>query len=225
MRQLDQQHEPLIFDRTGIREVDRRAIDEFGMSGLVLMENAARAASQLAIEMLNGSKVVIACGPGNNGGDGYAMARHLHNAGAEVVVVALTAPRTGSDAETNARIAQLMGLKTVEDLDVLSTADLVIDAMLGTGLDRPVKAGARDCIEMINRTAKPTLAIDIPSGLDADTGQPLGTAVHATATATFVGWKRGFLNEDAKAFTGALHVVDIGIPASLAYSLCLKQPD
>ncbi|MEE2906217.1 MAG: NAD(P)H-hydrate epimerase [Planctomycetota bacterium] len=228
MRPIHESHSPLVFDRAGIRDVDRRAIEDYGMNGLVLMENAASGASQLALELLDcdsgTSKVVIACGPGNNGGDGYAMARHLHNAGCSVTILAQGEPRSGSDAETNAHIAMSMGLEPVEDVRVLANADLVVDALLGTGLDRPVNEAIAKVIQAINETTGRTLAVDVPSGLDSNTGRPLGTAVRATATATFVGWKSGFLADGAAAFTGALHVVDIGIPMALARLLCLKEP-
>ena len=225
MNESSRTNAPLIFDRAGIREVDRRAIEVHGMNGLVLMENAAVGASRIAFDYLKGTRVVIACGSGNNGGDGYAMARHLHNGGVDVRILACSQPRQDSDAWQNARIAHTMDLPIEEDLDVLSQADLVIDALLGTGLDRPVKDRYLDCIEQINSMPTTTLSIDIPSGLDADTGRPLGTAMRATATATFVGWKSGFLQDTAKAFTGSIHVVDIGVPAALATALCLPQPE
>ena len=218
------QDAPLIFDRTGIREVDRRAIQEYGMSGLVLMENAAIGAARLAMDIITGSRIVIACGSGNNGGDGYAMARHLANAGFDVRILAISQPRSGSDAEHNAIIASRMGIEISQDLESLSHADLIVDALLGTGLDRPVAETYRTCIDRMNQHAAETLAVDIPSGLDTDTGQPLGCAVRATATATFVGWKKGFLQNDAHAYAGVIHVVDIGVPASLASSLCLQKP-
>lgn len=228
MRRINEPEVPLIFDRIGIRDVDRRAIKDYGMNGLVLMENAAAGASRLALEMLDcdlgASKIVIACGSGNNGGDGYAMARHLYNAGCSVTILAQAEPRRGSDAEANARIAIGMGLEPVGDISVLSKADLVVDALLGTGLDRPVNEAIAKVIHAINKTTGQTLSVDVPSGLDSDTGQPLGTAVRATATATFVGLKSGFLAEGAAAFTGALHVVDIGVPMALARLLCLKEP-
>ena len=218
----------MIFDRAGIREVDRRAIEDYGMTGLVLMENAAAGASRLALKMLDGeppaAKVVIVCGSGNNGGDGYAMARHLHNACCAVTILAHAEPRPGSDAEANARIARGMDLKTVTEHTVLSDADLIVDALLGTGLDRPVNDSARACIDAMNQARARTLAIDVPSGLDTDSGAPLGTAVRAAMTATFVGWKTGFLAEGAADFTGTLHVVDIGVPAALARSLCMQEP-
>ena len=224
MRMSNDMNTPLVFNRDGIRQVDRLAIEVHGMTGLVLMENAAAGASRLVAEYLQGRRVVIACGSGNNGGDGYAMARHLHNTGLDVSILAVSPPRPGSDAEQNARIAETMQLPIEQDPDVLNHADLIVDALLGTGLDRPVSDALRQCIELINGNSAVTLAVDIPSGLDADTGQPLGCAIRADATMTFVGWKSGFLQDAAKAYTGVIHVVDIGVPASLATSLCLQKP-
>ncbi|MCH2134513.1 MAG: NAD(P)H-hydrate epimerase [Phycisphaerales bacterium] len=219
---------PLVFDRAGIREVDRQAIESHDMPGLVLMENAAMGAVAIARDMLAGPKptapIVITCGPGNNGGDGYAMARLLHGHGIPVTIVTRTEPRPGSDAAVNARAAGQLNIPVTSHVEPLVDATLIIDALLGTGLDRPVGGGARDLIDAINASSAPVLAIDIPSGLDADTGQPLGAAVQATATATFVGWKRGFLDPAAATWTGTIHVVDIGVPRSLAQSLAIDQP-
>lgn len=214
---------PLIFDRRSIREVDRIAIEEYGIPGIVLMENAARGASAIALDMLAarggplGRTVLIVCGSGNNGGDGYAMARHLHNAGAEIMLMALGEPRLGTDAAINREICRKMGLREVSasDRPSLARVDLIVDAVFGTGLDRAITGLAADVIDWINAHAAPVLAADLPSGLDADTGKPLGSAVRADRTATFAGLKRGFTSPEAAALLGDVHVVDIGVPKEL----------
>ncbi|HRQ76524.1 MAG TPA: NAD(P)H-hydrate epimerase [Phycisphaerales bacterium] len=214
---------PLIFARHSIREVDRIAIEEYGIPGIVLMENAARGAASIALDMLTETggpkarKILIICGAGNNGGDGYAMARHLHNAGAAIILMPLGEPRPGTDAAINREICRKMGLHEVAAIDrpLLPRVDLLVDAIFGTGLDRAITGLAADIIGWINEYGAPVLAVDAPSGLDADTGKPLGAAVRANQTATFAGLKRGFMSSDAAAFLGEVHVVDIGVPKEL----------
>ena len=185
--------ETLIFDRAGIREVDRQAIEQLGISGLELMEQAAVGCTRLLLEMISGpleeQHVVIACGRGNNGGDGYAMARLLTQRGIKTTILAIKPPRTGSDAEQNWQHALKMGIPTSDEIHVPHDATVIVDALLGTGLDRSITGTALDLIQSINAATTPVLAVDLPSGLDADTGLPLGDAVHATRTASFVGWK------------------------------------
>ena len=210
----------LVYSREAVRHVDAEAIAHYGIPGIVLMENAARGAADLAHGMLTAldrpARILVACGTGNNGGDGWAAARHLSNRGHDVRIAALGPSREDSDAAVNARIAEVMRLpvETNAELDA-SGADLVIDALLGTGLDRDVSGRARDWIEAINAQSTPVLALDLPSGLDADTGRPLGTAIKADCTATFVGWKHGFLEEEATAWLGRVEVIDIGVPLLL----------
>ena len=219
----------LIFDRAGIRETDVQAINRYGMTGLELMENAAEASAQIVLRMLETTKgsgpVVIVCGRGNNGGDGYAIARLLHDLNVPVRLLVTGAPRSGSDSETNARRAEQMGIERISDQGQFESANLIVDAMLGTGLDREVTGENRQFIEAINASAAPVLSIDVPSGLDTDTGQPLGMAVRATETVTFAGLKIGFLEPEARDHTGMVHVVDIGIPRVLARSLALNPPN
>ncbi len=171
--------------------------------------------------------MLILCGPGNNGGDGGVVARHLDLWGYSVRVVWFTqANRLKGDAAVQFEILRRAGFDqacwdderavTPERLDaLLGEADWVIDALLGTGLTRPVEGILRTVIEAVNRSGKPILALDLPSGLDADSGQPLGVAVHAQATVTFVAPKRGFAAPGADAYTGTVTVVDIGVPRVL----------
>ncbi|MHC4990617.1 MAG: NAD(P)H-hydrate epimerase [Planctomycetota bacterium] len=209
---------PLVYSRTAIQHVDRDAIERYGIPGIVLMENAALGLTGNALKMLGGRKgpVLVCCGSGNNGGDGYALARHLHNRGVSVTLAPLREPREGTDAWTNWSICRRLGLPVVsleqaEGVD----AELVVDAVFGTGLDRPVAGDALDWIAWINRQRRPVLSVDVPSGLDCESGSVLGEAITATRTVTFVGWKQGFETTDARARLGEVVVVDIGAPIEL----------
>jgi NAD(P)H-hydrate epimerase len=217
-----------IFTREQVREVDRLAIERYGIPGLVLMENASRGLAKYALSMLpEGGRALIICGGGNNGGDGLAAARHLHNAGEQVAIVLLRPydSYTG-DARTNLDICRAMDLFMIEAADdvleglrAAPPADLLIDGVLGTGISIEVRPPMTDVIDWTNSQPAPVLAIDIPSGLDCDTGRPLGAAVRAAATVTFVGVKRGFLQPGADQYTGRIVVVDIGAPRELVERL------
>lgn len=211
-----------VLDRESVRSVDRAAIEEYGIPGIALMENASRVLAREALRLLEktgtgDALVLIVCGSGNNGGDGWALARHLHNAGARPVVAVLGEPRPESDAGTNCAICRKMGIPeiTIEELDEYAGADLIVDAIFGTGLDRPVKGRAAEVIEWINASGRPVLAVDVPSGLDCDTGKPLGVAVRAAVTVSFVGHKPAFSTLDAQPLIGELVIGEIGVPRQL----------
>jgi len=228
----------IILTREQLRQVDRIAIEELGIPSVVLMENAGRNASEVALEMLEEideqrflnhevPRVAILCGGGNNGGDGYVIARHLYNAGVEVAVFAATEPdQLVGDAKINADICAKMDLPptlitTSEQLeakaDDLCTSDLIIDAMLGTGFTGDVRGHLIDIIHAANdlhRDGVAMLAIDVPSGLDCDTGEPSNTTIEADCTVTFVAMKKGFTKRTAR-FTGQVVVADIGAPIDL----------
>ncbi len=220
-----------VFSQDAIRSLDVLAIEQFAIPGIVLMENAGRGVAEIARTMLApGERVVIVCGTGNNGGDGLVAARHLSNAGIVVRIVLAGDPdRVSGDAGVNLGIIRRMELPLVSldsESDVrehggcLAEADLLIDGLFGTGLDRPVEGFRRDLIERINdagHAGARVLAIDLPSGLDADSGQPQGVCVRASRTATLVGLKRGF--RAAREYTGAIEVVDIGVPQVLVRRL------
>ncbi len=214
------------------RELDRLALEEFGLTGLVLMENAGGGAARLALAhwiRAAGARVEIACGPGNNGGDGWVVARHLANAGCDVHVAAfvpLAALR--GDSAVNAHAAVRMEIAhavVVDDVGVgaaaarWARADLVVDALLGTGAHGAPRGLVGRGIAELSRIpagASPfVLALDVPSGLDADTGERAGPCVRADATATFGAAKVGFSAAGAVAWTGDVHVVDLGVPRSL----------
>ena len=214
--------EPIRLSRAQVREIDRRAIEQFHIPGVVLMENAARAVTDAALEMLRGVEdpnVTIICGGGNNGGDGLAVARHLHNRGFTVDIALAVNPDTyRNEALANWRIIQAMGLPItpIEDADILlrGGVDFLVDALFGTGLATPPRDSR--LIELMNEYDVPVLAVDVPSGLDCDTGDPLGpTCVRATRTVTFVAEKMGFANPNSRQYLGQVTVGDIGCPREL----------
>ncbi len=218
--------------REQVRRVDRICVEEFGIPGIVLMENAARAIVTVARELLSragGTRVLIVCGGGNNGGDGYAAARHLYNAGYEVAIGAHPMPEIlpsaaaggpggvgEKDAQINARICDRMGLRiepATPSSIAQAQADLVIDALLGTGLDKPPREDAADLIRAMNARRTPILAVDVPSGLDCDTGRPLSShedCIRANVTVTMAADKAGFAH--AHQWTGVIVITDIGAP-------------
>ena len=204
--------------RDAAREVDRRAMAELGIPGIVLMENAARGIAAVTLTAGAGDGLIaVVCGPGNNGGDGYAAARHLANAGRRVQLIAVTPidqHPAGSDAAVNAGIARAMGLEIRSDM-ALEGAAVVLDCVFGTGLTRPVREPLRRAIEAINASGALVIAVDLPSGLDADTGEILGVAVRADVTATMVAPKRGFRLAKGPTHVGVVEVVDIGVPPEL----------
>ncbi|MEM7168179.1 MAG: NAD(P)H-hydrate epimerase [Planctomycetota bacterium] len=211
------------------RHLDQVTIEEFGVPGLLLMEHASIGAATLALAALEESniphgraRVAVLCGPGNNGGDGYAVARHLHNAGVDVEIwdfVATVAEGTPQcDASMQRALARRWGIEFVDATAELPSGvevDLFVDALFGTGLSRAPADNFAAAIRLVNDSGTPTLAIDIPSGLAADCGTPLGDAIRARWTATFGVVKKGFLAPRAGAFTGAVFCVPIGIPKEL----------
>jgi len=218
-----------------MREIDRMAIQELGIAGVVLMENAARGASRFFLDHFRpgpDSRILILCGRGNNGGDGYVMARYLLQAGLKVKVVVLSSrDKIQGDALINLKIIQQLGIEIFEITDKeawdqlkprLMDCDYIIDGILGTGLNAPVRGFYGQVISDINRSGHPVTAIDIPSGLNADTGQIMGEAVQANLTVTF-----GFLKPGQLLFPGAEQVgrlvrVDIGIPDPVSDRIPLK---
>jgi NAD(P)H-hydrate epimerase len=201
--------------RQQVRELDRRAIEEYGIPGIVLMENAGRGCADL-MNALNPNRLptAILCGPGNNGGDGFVIARHLDNAGWPVELI-LVEGYLPVDAETNFEIVTRIGLPVRPIADWRPSNGWVVDALFGTGLSRGLGKPLDAVVESINASRLPVLAVDIPSGLDCDTGEPLGPTVRAKHTATFVAPKIGFRNRSSRDWTGEVHVVDIAAPRRL----------
>ncbi|MBN2137801.1 MAG: NAD(P)H-hydrate epimerase [Sedimentisphaerales bacterium] len=216
----------VVMSRDEVRAVDAWAIDEIGVPGVVLMENAGRTCAELIAEKLDtakGRKVCILCGTGNNGGDGYVIARHLLNSRFEVLVaICGDREKITGDAKVNLDVLEKTG-RAVEAVDPKSEqaagrvkrlcqgADMIVDALFGTGLAGKLRAGYERIIEAVNEQNCPVAAVDIPSGLDCDTGLPLGTAIRADYTVTFVAAKKGFARAEAGAYTGEIYVASIGI--------------
>lgn len=204
--------------RTEARAVDVWAIGSVGMPGVALMENAGSGCADIIAQRLGdpaGKRVCIFCGPGNNGGDGYVIARHLHNAGCSVkVIICADRAKIKGDALINLQIIEKMHFE-IDKLDpadyAIPDCDIIVDALLGTGLTGKLRDNYIRLIESINCSGIEIIAVDIPSGLDCDEGVPLGAAIKATATVTFVAAKKGFQTESAKIYTGDVYVVSIGI--------------
>ncbi len=208
----------VLYTAAQVRELDRRAIEDHGIDGYVLMARAGEAAFRTLRRRWPGARrLAIACGGGNNGGDGLVVARLAHAAGLEVEVALHRDPErlAGAAAQAWADWAAVDG--HASDLEAVDwgRADVVVDALLGTGLDRAVSGPIADAIEAINAAPVPVLAIDIPSGLDADTGTVLGHAVAADATATFIGAKRGLYTGAAPDWTGPVLFDDLEVPAAI----------
>lgn len=214
------------------QQVDRRAVEEFGMSGLVLMENASRGATDVLETLMKADhvskdkgRVVICCGGGNNGGDGLTMARHLDLRGYAVEVLLWADPeKLAGDAATNYEITSRCDIPVKvlgpnyeprEDASSLGSASWIVDALLGTGARGEPRPPMDRVIDQLNDAGVPILAIDVPSGLNCDTGEPSSHTIRAKATCTFVAAKSGFNQKQAKPFVGELHVLDIGAPRKL----------
>jgi NAD(P)H-hydrate epimerase len=217
----------LFMTRRQMREYDRIAIEELGTPGAVLMEHAGKGAADVAIGMLRTRRrAVVLAGPGNNGGDGFVVARYLLNTG-HAVETFLAAPRAGvqGDALLNLGALEAMTAKIVElrgeaELEAvrksLREADLVVDALLGTGATRPPDGLIGALIDLVNGASVDVLAIDLPSGLDADTGRPLSRSIRATATATFGHLKRGLVIHPGAELAGRVHVISLDVPAEVS---------
>jgi len=212
--------------REQVRTIDRRAIEEFGVPGVVLMENAGRGAAEVLLGLGVHGTVTICAGKGNNGGDGFVIARHLDLHGHPVRVLLFARPEdlTG-DAAVNYQIVAKSGLPITVFPDAtfdgrqlteeLGRSAWIVDALFGTGLTGAVRLPFDRVIAAINASGVPVLAVDIPSGLDCDTGLPLGPCVRASHTVTFVAQKKGFANPAATEWLGQIHVAHIGAPRAV----------
>ena len=218
----------LTLSREQVRQIDQRAIAEYGMSGLVLMENAGRGVADVLCSLAGDAAVAICCGKGNNGGDGFVVARHLDLRGVRVRVLLLADPyELTGDGATNFHVLQKCGVRILgfggalqragsPSFDTeLAQANWVVDALLGTGATGSPRPPYDWAIERINAAGKPVLAVDLPSGLDCDTGAAGKPTIVAAHTCTFVAAKPGFFAPGAARFTGELHVLDIGAPRKL----------
>jgi len=182
------------------------------------MENAARSATDCILnstEVEMRKNIILVCGCGNNGGDGYAVARHLTNADCAVSILRLSEPKS-ADAKTNAAICAAMNIPMSPwSEETHANATLCIDAIFGTGLDRTVEGAYAEAIHICNEHTAPCVSLDIPSGMDCDTGEPLGCCISAWMTISFVGMKLGFLGDSAKKYLGKVVIAEIGCPKLL----------
>ncbi len=198
-----------------VRALDRYAIDKCGIPGLTLMERAGAAAFAVLCERWPKARyLTVLCGMGNNGGDGYVVARLAHQAGFNVTVMQVgDGPKLKGDARAAAEAFMACGLTPQPfAASALSASDVLIDALLGTGLDREVSGELRAVIEAVNSNSVPVLAIDIPSGLHADTGRIIGAAVEAKATVSFIGLKQGMFTGQGPDQCGAIYLADLDVP-------------
>jgi len=216
-----------VMDRQTVRGFDAWAIGEMGIPGVVLMENAAKNCTQVILEHFSEQAekgVCIFCGGGNNGGDGFVITRQLFNQGLSVKIILCTDPgRIKGDARTNFDICQKMGLSITlldtasaelfrEVEDAVAGCGLLVDALLGTGLQDELTPSMALLISCVNSHNIPIVAVDIPSGMDCDRGIPLPVCIEAAATVTFVAIKKGFVeNVESRNATGRVFVADIGI--------------
>lgn len=206
-----------------MREADRAATVRYGIPSIVLMENAGAACARVLQDHARGRcRVLVLAGEGNNGGDAYAAARHLHIAGYRVSVLSSAAPRADrSDALIQRAILAKMGVRvnTARSGRSLTGALVrggwIVDGLYGTGLTREVTGVSAELIRRANATDRPILAIDIPSGLDATTGRAHGDAIRARITVALAAAKPGLVKPSARAYTGQLVVAEIGMPREL----------
>ena len=225
-----------LLDRAAAARLDAAATTRYGIPGLLLMEHAAIGSTDLIERELDRTgirRVVVLCGPGNNGGDGWAIARLLRRRDVPVEVIELASPAAPGDAATNRAIAIAFGVtvRPASDLhDPTRASDLedtlVVDALFGTGLARPLAGRAAALVDAVRGRPALVVAIDVPSGFDADTGAVLGTCLPAHLTATMVAPKVGLLTPGSSELRGRIEIVDIGVPPDLveAFDVSGRNP-
>ncbi len=213
-----------VYTAAGIQKIDRWAIEKIGIPSLVLMDRAGEAVAREVLKIFpHRRKVLVVCGNGNNGGDGFVAARYLYQSGIDVRVVVTGGAK---DLKTDSKVYYSLIKKlripvqmTVGNdqrfLRALAESSIVVDALFGVGLNRRVRSPYREIIDGVNDSGKKVLAVDVPSGLDATTGEVLGACVRADATVTFTAAKTGFFLREGPRMTGRLVVRDIGIPLPL----------
>jgi len=213
-----------LYAAAGVRELDRRTIEDFGVPGYQLMCRAGAAAVEALRRRWPERSVVVLCGAGNNAGDGYVIARLMREAGCQPRVIALVDPERLRGDALRAAEDFIAGGGTIERWSGLpdSAGAVFVDALLGTGLDRDVGGVFAEAVAAINAAPAPVLAVDIPSGLNADTGATMGIAVEADLTVTFVGMKAGMLTARGPALCGDIVFDDLRMPAEAAQGVALK---
>jgi len=231
MKKYERGENCLMLSREQSRAFDGWAINTVGVPGAVLMENAGRSCAEFIAEKSAekpDQQVRILCGLGNNGGDGFVIARHLLNRNFNVATLICGDPgKIKGDAKINLDVLKAINTQiesvNISDTDTVKSrmtafaanADIIVDAIFGTGLTGQLRDDSKILIETVNSLDKPVLAVDIPSGLDCDTGLPLGACVNAKWTITFAALKKGFAAETAREFTGEVYVASIGVEPDL----------
>jgi len=206
-----------ILNTEQMRNVDRRAIERFGVPSIVLMENAALAVVDVIFEHYASiERVAIFCGPGANGGDGLAVARHLENRGVvPVVLIAGDRAKFSGDARINFEICERLNIPIYDatnDIERAADADVIVDAIFGTGLNRAPSGAYAEVIRAIDELRIPVVAVDLTSGLNASSGEPFDPCVHAEVTVTFAAPKVCHVFDPAATYCGEIVVADIAIP-------------
>jgi hydroxyethylthiazole kinase-like uncharacterized protein yjeF len=221
-----------VLNAAQMRDADRQTIEEIGIPSMVLMENAGRqvvAALEAAYDDLQDRHVAVLCGPGNNGGDGFVVARTLHQRAVDVSVFVIgTMADIKGDARLNVEILGRLGLTVVEISDEqswelhfseISKCDLIVDAILGTGLKSPLRGMMETVAADVNASGLPVTAIDLPTGLSADHAEPIGECIQATMTVTLAAPKLPLVLPSGEAKAGSIVVADIGIPPQVIDSV------
>jgi NAD(P)H-hydrate epimerase len=218
----------LTLNREQTRNLDRQAVENFGVPDIILMENAGRSMADFILAKNLSGSVLVICGKGNNGGDGMVIARHLDNHRIPVTLaMCADSDMLQGSARINYIIAKKSGIEIIPVSDKqkdifekkLDSADWTVDAIFGTGFQGKLDDFYSDIIELINARAKKILAVDIPSGLDCDQGVPSDATIKADVTLTVAAMKAGFLQSGAKRFTGEIHVIEAGFPRRLLQSI------
>ncbi len=226
----------LWFNRSGLQQVDRRCVEQFHLPVAALMENAGSGVAHIVTRYaMPGEAILVLCGSGNNGGDSLVAARHLANRGYHLHIMLIAEPEEFTPIAAG-------HLATIRAMDVpitdISNSDApfahwlaatgesacIVDGMFGTGLSRPIVGRLPALVAAVNAAERLVISVDIPSGLDCDTGQPLGLAIRAGHTVSFCGMKIGFAQASAAAYTGQISIADIGAPATLLHELALPAP-
>lgn len=208
-----------------MRRLDQKASEDFGIPSLLLMENAGRGIAELIFNLRTARRILILCGKGNNGGDGFVIARHLSNRGLSVKIVLCADPaKLSGDTKINFDIVSKMKIPCTVISDHFEenrlavdfqNADLIVDALFGVGLNAPLVGLCAKVVTLLNHSGREVLSVDIPSGLHADTGQALGVAVVARMTATLGLPKKGLFAKEGPKHAGKILVIDIGLPKEI----------
>lgn len=221
----------IVLNAAEMANIDRTTIDKIQIPGIVLMENAGVGVVEEIeniLEDVTGKQIVIFCGKGNNGGDGYVIARHLYDRGADVAVfLAGKKEASKGDARINLNILENMGIEvteisSLEEISPFHHIDVVVDALLGTGVTGAVTGFLAELINYINSLDAPIVSVDLPSGMETDTGAVHGACVHADCTVTMAHLKTGLLFSPASDHAGEISVIDISVPPEVSISLLIR---